>query len=746
MSDLDQPIEEGLLDEDEAEALASALEDDPLAQQIPLPIIPYLLGVSGLYRWSRPLRPHPVSRPIPAPIPIEPHPIPRPIPGPGAEMGGETESGEAEEEAAFPIFFETEELRLDVDGRYPQMTASGTVRRGFFSRVHWIARLVRRGPSTWSGRIWYKDGATASFPYTAVWITAVRSFFRHQRRATVVFAGGGAPQRRRTYRYVSPYFRDVEFEYDHEQGLDPDLEIDTCAHPVRPASLPCEKLTIERVFSRAGFRARRSAGVSEIPTDGPDPNTTWSDAEMHDAMQRYWSRFANRPQWALWVLVAKQHDRGTNLGGIMFDDIGPNHRQGTAVFYDSFISNPPAGDPAPAAWTKRMRLWTKVHEMGHAFNLAHSWQKHLGTPWIPLLSEPEARSFMNYPYGVSGGQSSFFSDFEYRFSDGELLFMRHAPQRFVQMGNADWFDHHGFEGAAVEGETAFELEIGVDRDRPDFEFLEPVVLEIKVTNVSGQPRILSSDLLQQYGSMVVILKKEGKPARRWAPYATYCRQADTMVLQPGDWTTDSLFVSAGLNGWDLSEPGFYHVQVAMEIDGSDVISNALRLRVAPPSSREEERVAQDVFTEDAGRVMAFDGSKVMDEGNNAWQQVVDKLPESKAAVHARLCLALPLTQDYRTLRIDAPAGAMALDGRGAFEVSKSQDEMGQEELNKALMEAPAVAAETLGVVDYEYYCERFAGWLKATNRGKEAKKVDDAMRKEVARLAAHYPAPRVAAE
>ena len=52
---------------------------------------------------------------------------------------------------------------------------------------------------------------------------------------------------------------------------------------------------------------------------------------------------------------------------------------------------------------------------------------------------------MNYPYNVAGGQTSFFPDFEYRFSDPELLFMRHAPYRFVQQGNALWFDHHGFQ-------------------------------------------------------------------------------------------------------------------------------------------------------------------------------------------------------------------------------------------------------------------------------------------------------------
>ena len=127
---------------------------------------------------------------------------------------------------------------------------------------------------------------------------------------------------------------------------------------------------------------------------------------MHDAMQIYWSHFANVPQWRLWVLFASLHDRGASLGGIMFDDIGPNHRQGTSLFNDSFIKNAPNGDPNPAAWVQRMKFWTACHEMGHAFNLAHSWQKALGTPWIPLANENEARSFMNYPYNVAGGQAA----------------------------------------------------------------------------------------------------------------------------------------------------------------------------------------------------------------------------------------------------------------------------------------------------------------------------------------------------
>ena len=52
--------------------------------------------------------------------------------------------------------------------------------------------------------------------------------------------------------------------------------------------------------------------------------------------------------------------------------------------------------------------------MGHAFNLLHSWQKHLGYPWEPLerplTPEPKALSFMNYPYNFdskTGGKEFF---------------------------------------------------------------------------------------------------------------------------------------------------------------------------------------------------------------------------------------------------------------------------------------------------------------------------------------------------
>ncbi len=64
-------------------------------------------------------------------------------------------------------------------------------------------------------------------------------------------------------------------------------------------------------------------------------------------MQTYWSRFSASAQWGMWVFFASLHDIGSDLGGVMFDDIGPNHRQGTAIFNDAFISNAPGGTLNP---------------------------------------------------------------------------------------------------------------------------------------------------------------------------------------------------------------------------------------------------------------------------------------------------------------------------------------------------------------------------------------------------------------
>jgi hypothetical protein len=615
-----------------------------------------------------------------------------------------------------------EEIRLDVDGRYPQMMVSGTISGFLLTRIHWIAELTEIGANKWSGAIWYKDGATASFPYTDVEVTAHASAFAQHRSVKIKFSGGGVPKRTVVYKFRSKYFRTVNFEFDFEQGEIADTEINSCAHPNRPASLPCETLTIPKVFRRAGCQVTANASGSEVPTP---TGSTWSDMEMHDAMQIHWSRFANKAQWAMWVFYASLHETGTNLGGVMFDDIGPNHRQGTALFVDSFIATPPAGDPDAAAWIDRMRFWTAVHEMGHAFNLAHSWQKSLGapfgTPWVPLADEPEARSFLNYPFFVTGGQAAFFSDFEFRFSDQELVFIRHAPERFVQMGNADWFDHHGFEEAEVAAEPTLRLDVRVNREQPRYEFMEPVWLELKLKNVGDQPRLVDADVLDA-DALTVIIKKEGRPARQLVPYRQKCRRSEAKVLMPGESLYSTVLVSAGINGWDVAEPGTYTIQSAAHVGDEDVVSAPLSLRIAPPNSRDEEYLAGDLFTDGPGRVLTLGGSgggtELLDRANDVLQEVVERFPERRVALHARVALGSPHTIDYKTL---IPTDDREVD----VTVSKADPGAAVDLIEPVLIDEAKTAVESLGHIRYRAIAERTAKRLEAAGADTAAAKTLD---------------------
>lgn len=695
-----------------------------------------LFDVSGLYtyRWDFRIIPYTRQR-----LHYEKNPI-----QPVSQTQGQEEvtaSPESGRLAAYDYFpwALREELRLDVDGRYPQMTASGSINMGFRFEVHWIANLSKVSRDTWKGEIWYKHPSTASFPYTHVHIKVENSFFRYNRKAHVIFYAPTS-KRTRTYDFKSPHFHPMNFEYDFAEGSHPVVSINTHIHPTHPSTIPAETLTIQEVYRRAGFNVSTIPGAV-VPLALAQADQIWNDQEMHDAMQQYWSRFVDAPQWAIWVFFAASHIGGPGSAGIMFDDIGPNHRTGTAIFLDSTLFDAEAGMVQPLDWEERYKFWCAVHEAGHCFNLAHSWQKDypwFGTSWIPLTNNTASTSFMNYPFrwpngaGAAGNtETGYFSNFEYRFDDGELLFMRHAPIEFVQPGNADWFDNHGFRGANLVENPPLKLEVRANRKIANFEFMEPVVLELKLTNISSQPIVIDEHILSRVDNMIIIAKKDGKPARQFAPFAHYDINSKGRVLEPGMSEYEALFASVGVNGWSLSEPGYYTVQVCLRFSNMDIISLPYRLRIAPPKEHEEEWLAQDFFSEDVGRILTFDGSQVLTSGMNTLMDVSSRLKDCKVAYHAQIALAKSVAVPQKRLEIgkaDQPfmnAGAAG----GKIVISKPDSKSAQRDFTKALSTKPEQAAESLGHVDFKWYTDHYTDWLEKTGKSAEASAVQSAMLK-----------------
>lgn len=620
-----------------------------------------------------------------------------------------------------------EELRLDVDGTFPQMAASGTTIVGGAITLHWVAgplsASVDGNVTTWKGGMWKVWSASgASLPFNEISLVVTGSTLK----ATLKGAGNLSVER--TYEFRSRFFRTVELEYDVVDGITAPLTYQTDTHPDRPAGLTVETLTIDELFTRAGFRVIRG-GDTTIPTSGTGTNGTWSNAELHDAMLDHWSRTdKTHPGWSLWTIFADQHDDGFSLGGIMFDsnlDPGDPHdygieRQGTAVFMNSFISQAPASESARAAWVQRMQFWCAVHEMGHAFNLLHSWDKGFTQgeffPWIPeVTGGSDLLTFMNYPFryrdGLNGDQNTidFFRDFPFRFTDAELTFMRHAPEPFVQMGGERFGTNHAFEKARRADVPQLELVVRTNKEKPEFEFLEPVSIELKLTNLSTQPLIMDANLLFNGEGTTILIGRDGRPYRTWHPHLHACYQPTPKVLAPGESIYESIFVSSGKHGWHFDEPGYYTVQANLQYGGFDIVSDPLRVRILPPLDRAEEVIAQDFFSGAVGKVLAMDGTRLLTKANDVLAEVATRFSKRAAAIHATMALSMPTMDVFKEVtqtgkRTKVVAHAPTAEGTN---------------LMAPIFTDPATAnraAATLGHIDFKDYGTKFC--TEAAQRGK----------------------------
>jgi hypothetical protein len=176
----------------------------------------------------------------------------------------------------------------------------------------------------------------------------------------------------------------------------------------------------------------------------------------------------------------------------------------------------------------------------------------------------------------------------------------------------------------------------------------------------------------------------------------------------------------GKGGWQIAEPGYYTIQVALHQEDTeeDLVSNPLRLRIAPPRGYDEEFLAQDFFSEDVGRILTFDGSQVLANGNDTLREVSAKLSDRAVAFHAEVALASAMAKEYKILDLDDP-------NHPKIKVISPKVEEARKEFAAALTDQPKMAAKSLGHIDYKYYVDRFSDWLQKQGDVQGAVNVQD---------------------
>lgn len=639
-----------------------------------------------------------------------------------------------------------ETARLDVDGWYPLMVASGSIfQKGTAQLVHWFAtQLVETSSGVWEGNIRQRWGDVNLLPQQSVRIHVPRQYFPVFSGAdmTITFTGG-APDVSRTLHFDSSYFRTVEFEFDTVETAPKVTSVDTGAHPNHPSNLRRETLNISKVYDRAGVEVLQSPNESVVGLEAGVGADSWNDQELHDAMQMFWSRYKPSSQWALWMLFAHRHDIELGPKGEIIDPLGqmfdhkdrikpadPIQRQGAAIFGERIAEKVPASEANPQQWIRRERFFAAVHEIGHCFNLTHSWQKSDGN-WLYDPGSPIAESFMNYPARANQAGVNFYGEFEYSFDEFELRFLRHAPDEFIQMGAAPFTVEHGYSFGAISSNPKFSFKINVSRSRPVFEFLEPVMLELELTNTSGEHQIVDGTLLEDLHNLTIAIQPHGRQAQLWKPYTRYCYFESSTLLAPGEVLRKSLFASAGLEGWYIGEPGGYTVYAQLQSTHGNIFSQPLTLRVASPQSWEEDYFAQNFFTDEVGRALAFGGTHVMSAAIETLKEATDRLKTKAVAQHAKLALALPMMKHRKIFRM--PAGQTSMSSVGADGGKIAYVEARQDEarriLEETLITGSHLAKNTFGHLSYQKLIHTYAHWLEQAGDKEAAVKAQSQLSK-----------------
>lgn len=562
------------------------------------------------------------------------------------------------------------ELRVDVDGSRPTNRFSGDFFSTSGSTSTYAGSFIVDAPtiSVTSGKATIEGIGrfTWSTAYNKIKVTIPRTFIVSPPGSAMVQFSVPSGTLGASYLcpFVSPYFRTVQWEQDCVRGTDPFMSYNTGALP-QPANSPVRDLSVAKTYAEAGIEMQTAGTANIVNVSEAGANAMWSDSELHAAMVNNFSLWTNLPQWKVYLLIATSHEGGYR--GIMFDYADAFQRQGCAVFYDAIKGTDAAN--------QRAQLRTYVHELGHCFNLLHSWQKNLANPPAPLGPNGGLGdlSWMNYawkyqpPAPAPGGEAAYWANFPFQFTDNELAHLRHAFYRNIIFGGnafgtgAAEIDP-GLFADAIEDYSGLQLAL---RAKPALAFGEPVVVEIKLSTTDTRGRHVHTFLHPNATMVQIAIRKPSGRTVLYRPMIEHCADEERTTRldldQPAIY--DSAYIGYGKDGFYFEQPGSYQLRaIYIAPDGSRVVSPTLTIRVRSPHSAADEEAAELLMGDEQGKLLYLLGSdsEALKRGNEAFDELLAKHGKHPLAVYASLVKGINAERDYKRLAADMPEKAVSV--------------------------------------------------------------------------------------
>lgn len=555
------------------------------------------------------------------------------------------------------------DLRVDVDGRRPLRMVSGDYYYKSGSTTSYFGSFKMKAPT-----ITIRNNSIIIVGIAqTTWNTAYRKLVVQIPRHNVYQPAANAyvqwlnlrNKRGASYvcTYDSPYFRKVELEQDYEENVAPFVSYNTGALPSGGAA---RTLTVSRSYGEAGVEVISSGVTNKIPTSAAGANHKWNNAELHDAMERNFTLWQNVPHWKVWLFHAHAHEIGTGLLGIMFDQKG-KQRQGCASFYQNIASG--------SAAHQRTQLYVNVHELGHCFNLYHSFHKKFMDPPVP--NRPAAKSWMNYPQAYPGGAATYWSDFNFQFDTLELTHLRHAFRKDIVFG-ANPFG----KGAAAEGHLDFMgnlmddsgLEVSVQAHHAH-SLGTPVYATVMVKNISHEPKAVFKDLNPASGLIQISVLKPNGAVLTYKPPMCNLIVPESKLLAPGDALTASAYIGLdGEEGQIFDAPGSYQlVATYYGADGSAVLSPAHQMSIKAPRTVEEDHLADLMLGYEQGMQFFLEGSpsQFLKKGDDAFQEVLKRYPDHPIAEFVGSVEGLKSSRDFVQIDVEQKVSVKRKDQKAS---------------------------------------------------------------------------------
>ena len=603
------------------------------------------------------------------------------------------------------------DLRVDVDGARPMTRISGDYFSVSGATTNYFGSFVVDAPTvtTTSSTVTIRGRARATWStsFDRLDVTIPRRVILLPPAAATVVWRNAAGSAGASYLcdFVSRHFRTVELEEDAEQGVTPFVAYNTGS---LPSGGPARTLSTLTAYTEAGIDLRSAGTRNVIPTAEAGVDARWSNAELHASMVRHFSLWRDDLQWKVWLLHAMRHEYGPSLLGIMFDQQG-RQRQGCAGFYQSISGTAPT--------RQRDQLYVCVHELGHCFNLFHSFHKKYMNP--PMPNREWSLSWMNYPQNyrpvppAPGGSAAFWSAFPFQFDDLELIHLRHGFRNDVIMGGNPF----GTGAALTDGDFAEPVE---DRSgltlaleaKASFMLGEPVVIEIKLRATDNRGKRVHRQLNPNFGFVEIAIQRPGGEVVVYDPPLEHCVAPEMVTLSP---EAPSAYASAYIGyakgrGQIFDAPGRYRLRALYHaLDGSRVVSPTIDLRVRAPLSQADEDAA-DLMLGDAQGMLLFvlgSDSEELAGGTRAFEQLLERHPQHPLAVYARMAAGF---NAMRAFKLATPTGVR---------VRKADPEGAVEMLSATVQRAESVGLDNITI---NLATRRLARAQAAAGKRKEADK------------------------